>query len=82
MLDEKRDDEMNRPRFDWTFNFGHLVMAGTMLFSFGGFYVLTDYRLSAVERQVDRLGTVVLQSVRLEERYESLLGRVERLERR
>ena len=69
-------------RFDPTINLGHLIsLAGVILVVSGSLY-LTDYRLSALEKNVEKLSTVVIESARTDERLKDLARRLELLERR
>ena len=70
------------PRFDPTINLGHLIsLAGMMLVVAGSLY-LTDYRLNALEKNVEKLSTVVIQAARTDERLKDHDRRLEHLERK
>lgn len=69
-----------RPRFDATFNFGHLVIATTFLVTAAGGWYLTDYRLKAVEDSVRSLSTLVVTTARIDERMTDYGRRLDRLE--
>jgi hypothetical protein len=71
-----------RPRFDPTINLGHLLsLAGVTIAVAGGWYV-ADWRLSALERQMERLSAVVTESARNDERLKEVKRRLDSLERR
>lgn len=67
-------------KFDATFNVGHVVTAGSLVVTLIAGYVAMDYRLSSLERQVERLSAVVIDNARFDERLKDLTRRVERLE--
>lgn len=70
------------PRFDPTVNLGHLIsVTGVIIFVAGSFY-LTDYRLSTLEKNVEKLSTVIVESARVDERIKDYGRRIELLERR
>lgn len=70
------------PRFDPTINLGHLIsVTGVIIFVAGSFY-LTDYRLSTLEKNVEKLSTVIVESARVDERMKDYGRRIELLERR
>lgn len=70
------------PRFDPTINLGHLIsLCGVVLVVTGSLY-LTDYRLNALEKNVEKLSTVVIESARTDERLKDLARRLELVERR
>lgn len=71
-----------RPRFDPTVNWGHLVLAVTFLVTASTQWMLTDYRLKAVEDQVKSLSTLVVTAARIDERMIEIGRRLDRLESR
>lgn len=71
-----------RPRFDPTVNLGHLLSMGTIGAALIGGWYVADYRLSAMERQLTQLSTIVVQSARIEERLKDHARRLDWLERR
>lgn len=70
------------PRFDPTINLGHVITAVCFVASLIGWWYIADYRLSAIERQVERLSTAVVEYVRFDERIKSHDRRIEALERK
>ena len=42
----------DKPHISGEISLGHILTALTMVFTFGGFYFLTDWRLQALERVV------------------------------
>lgn len=80
-----REDDMQsipRPRFDATLNWGHMMIAITFLVTATGQWLLTDYRLKAVEDQVKSLSTLVVTAARIDERMNDYGRRLDRLEMR
>jgi hypothetical protein len=72
----------DRPRFDPTVNLGHLIsLGGVIVTIIGGWYVM-DHRLSALERNFEKLSVAVVELVRFDERLKEVARRVENLERR
>lgn len=71
---------MTQPRWDPTINLGHLVSFIGFIFALGGGWYLTDYRLSALERNFEKLSTVVIDNARIDERLKDVGRRLERLE--
>jgi len=53
-----------------------------MIVVVGGSLYLTDYRLNAVEKNVEKLSTVVIQAARTDERLKDHDRRLDMLERR
>jgi hypothetical protein len=74
------DVTLARPRFDGTINLGHLISLGGIAAAIIGAYWLMDFRLAAVERQIDRVSTLVIESARVDERLKDHSRRLELLE--
>jgi hypothetical protein len=73
---------MSNPRFDPTINLGHLISLGGVIITIvGGWYVM-DHRLTALERNFEKLSVAVVELVRLDERLKDFARRVDNLERR
>lgn len=70
------------PKFDPSFNLGHVLMLVGFLVTAAGQWYLTDYRLSKVEEQIKGLSTVVIEYARVDERIKAQDQRIDRLERR
>lgn len=71
-----------RPRFDPTINLGHLIsLGGVIVTIIGGWYVM-DHRLSALERNFEKLSDAVVEWVRLDERLKDHGRRIDKLESR
>jgi hypothetical protein len=73
---------MTSPRFDPTINLGHLISLGGVTIVVIGSLYLTDYRLSAVEKNVEKLSTVIIETARTDERVKDYGRRLDALERR
>lgn len=71
-----------KPRFDPTINLGHLISLGGIMLVVAGSLYLTDYRLNALEKNVERLSTVVIEAARADERLKDHARRLDQLERR
>jgi hypothetical protein len=71
-----------KPRFDPTINLGHIISLGGVMVIVAGSLYLTDYRLNALEKNVEKLSTVVIQAARTDERLKEHDRRLEKLERR
>jgi hypothetical protein len=70
------------PRFDPTINLGHIIsVTGAIVLVTGSWY-LTDYRLGILEKNVEKLSTVVIESARVDERLKDYGRRLDVLERR
>ena len=70
------------PKFDPTINLGHLIsLTGVTIVVAGSLY-LTDYRLNGLEKNVEKLSVIVIESARSDERMKDVLRRVEVLERK
>jgi len=69
-----------KARFDPTITLGHLITLGGFLFAFAGSWYLTDYRLTAIEKQMTGLQVVVVHSARIDERLNEHGRRLDRLE--
>lgn len=70
----------NRPRFDPTINLGHLISLGGVICAIAGSWYLMDYRLAAVERQIDKLSSVVIDNARMDQRITDHGRRIDKLE--
>jgi hypothetical protein len=71
-----------RPLFDPTINLGHLISFGAVIVTIiGGWYVM-DHRLTALERNFEKLSVAVIELVRLDERLKAHGRRLDNLERR
>lgn len=70
------------PRFDPTINLGHLISLGGVIVVVGASLYLTDYRLNALEKNVEKLSIVVVQAARTDERLKDFGRRLDLLERR
>jgi hypothetical protein len=69
-------------RFDPTINLGHLISFGGVIVTIvGGWYVM-DHRLTALERNFEKLSIAVVELVRLDERLKDHGRRLDSLERR
>jgi hypothetical protein len=71
-----------RPRFDPTINLGHVISLGGVIVVVTGSLYLTDYRLNALEKNVEKLSTVVIHAARADERLKDFGRRLDMLERR
>ncbi len=71
-----------KPRFDPTINLGHVISLGGVIVVVTGSLYLTDYRLNALEKNVEKLSTVVIQAARTDERLKDHARRLDQLERR
>jgi hypothetical protein len=72
--------DMAKPRFDPTVHLGHIItFVGFVVTAVGGWYVV-DYRLMSVERQIERLSSVIIQQARIEEWQKNTERRLDRLE--
>ena len=70
------------PKFGPTINLGHLIsLTGVTIVVAGSLY-LTDYRLNGLEKNVEKLSVIVIESARSDERMKDVLRRVEVLERK
>jgi hypothetical protein len=68
------------PRFDPTINLGHLISLGGVVIVVAASLYLTDYRLNALEKNVEKLSTVVIQAARTDERLKDFGRRLDLLE--
>ena len=69
-------------RFDPTINLGPLISFGGVIVTIvGGWYVM-DHRLTALERNFEKLSIAVVELVRLDERLKDHGRRLDNLERR
>lgn len=73
---------MTSPRFDPTITLGHIVTAVIFVFTLGGVWYVTDYRLVSVERQIQQLSTVVIEQAKFQEWRAQTDRRLDRLEMR
>lgn len=71
-----------KPRFDPTINLGHIISLGGAMVVVAGSLYLTDYRLTTLERNVEKLSVVVIQAARTDERLKDHDRRLDSLERR
>ena len=71
-----------KPRFDPTINLGHIISLGGVIVVVAGGLYLTDYRLNALEKNVEKLSTVVIQAARTDERLKDHDRRLDMLERK
>lgn len=69
-----------RPRFDATFNWGHVLIVVTFLVTAAGQWYMTDYRLKLVEDSVKGLSGIVVTQARTDERLIQHEWRLNRLE--
>lgn len=80
--EEVRGGQHMTPRFDPTVNLGRIItLAGFLAAICGGWY-LTDHRLSSLERNFDKLSTVVIDNARTDERLKEHGRRLDLRERR
>jgi len=77
-----------KPRFDPTVNLGHVMtFLGFMLAGIGAYYgarmelSAIGLRIGVVERQIDKLATILVTDARQDERMSQIERRVERIER-
>jgi hypothetical protein len=78
----KKPNTITHPRFDPTVNLGHLLtMTAVMVSLVGGAYVF-DYRLTAIEKQLEKMQSVFLATAVFEERLNSVNRRLDSLEAR
>jgi hypothetical protein len=78
----KKPNTITHPRFDPTVNLGHvLTMTAVMVSLVGGAYVF-DYRLNAIEKQLEKMQSVFLATAVFEERLNSISRRIDSLETR
>lgn len=68
------------PRFDPTINLGHLVSLGGIIIAISGSWYLMDHRLATLERNMEKLSTVVIEYARLEQRISDQGRRIDKLE--
>lgn len=72
---------MSSPRWDPTINLGHIMTAVVFIAAISGGWYLTDHRLSALERNFEKLSTVVIDNARTDERLKDFSRRLDLLER-
>lgn len=79
---------MTSPRFDPTINLGHVfTFLGYLLVAFGAYYGMktelgtVTLRLEVVEKQIDKLATILVTDARQDERMGQIERRVDKLER-
>jgi hypothetical protein len=78
----KKPNTLTHPRFDPTINLGHLMTLSAVIITIiGGAYVF-DYRLNAIEKQLEKMQSVFLATAVFEERLNSLTRRIDTLEAR
>ena len=77
----RRKPDLTHPRFDPTVNLGHvLTMSAVLVSLIGGAYVF-DYRLNAIEKQIEKLQTVFLDTAIVKEQMTGFGKRLDALER-
>ncbi len=69
-------------KFDPTITLGNLISLGGAGIAVVGSIYVTDYRLNALEKNVDKLSTVVIEAARSDERIKDMGRRLDNLERR
>ncbi len=69
-----------KPRFDPTINLGHLISLGGILFALTGSWWLMDHRIASLERQIDKLAVIVVDSAILRQQVQDHGRRIDRLE--
>lgn len=73
--------DLTRPRFDPTINLGHIITLSAVIVTIiGGAYVF-DYRLNAIEKQIEKLQTVFLDTAIVKEQMTGFGKRLDALER-
>ncbi len=79
---------MSFPKFDPTVNLGHVfTFLGYLIVAFGAYYGMKSelgivtLRLEVVERQIDKLATILVTDARQDERMGQIEKRVDKLER-
>lgn len=76
-----RKPDLTHPRFDPTINLGHILTMGAVIVSLiGGAYVF-DYRLQSIEKQIEKLQSVLLDTAIVKEQITGLSRRIDTLER-
>lgn len=77
----KRKPDLAHPRFDPTINLGHvLTLSAVIVTIIGGAYVF-DYRLNAIEKQIEKLQSVFLDTAIVKEQMNGFGKRIDALER-
>ena len=71
---------MSELKFDPTINLGHILSLGGILFALVGSWYLMDYRLTGVEKAVERLSTIVIESAGMKQQIADHARRLDRLE--
>ena len=74
--------EQQKPRFDLTFNLGHVIIIVTALGGFIGSHYLNGYRMTEMEHKLDRLSGLLIDAAVTTERIKGLERRLEFVERR
>lgn len=69
-----------KPHFDGTINLGHIISILAVVVSIAGGWYVFDHRLTSVERQLEKLSTVIIEAVRIDERLKNIDRRLDRLE--
>lgn len=77
-----------RPRFDPTINLGHIfTFLGYLVVAAGAYYGMraelgtVTLRLEVVEKQIDKMASVVVQGARQDERMNQIERRLDKIER-
>lgn len=68
------------PFFDPTINLGHLISIAAVIVTISGGWYVFDYRLSAIEKNMGQLSSVVIDAARTSERLNYMDARLQRLE--
>lgn len=79
--DEMTEGKSHRFRWDGTVNLGHVLTALAMTATLAAGWLAFDKRLSLVEVAVSRQTDVLERSIRLDERFQAVIQRLDRLER-
>ena len=73
--------DLTHPRFDPTINLGRIITLSAVIVTIiGGAYVF-DYRLNAIEKQIEKLQTVFLDTAIVKEQMTGFGKRLDALER-
>lgn len=67
------------PKFDSTYNFGHVMTASILLFSIIGGYFSFSNRLGSVETQLNRMASIMEISIRQDEKIKTLMKQYDQL---
>lgn len=77
----RKKPDLARPRFDPTINLGHVITLSAVIVSIIGGAYLFDYRLNAIERQIEKLQSVFLDTAIVKEQMNGFGKRIDALER-